>query len=57
MEVHIITIKNNIGLIPLTQRMHFFTGHVPNDCHWACFSNKSFLYQWVASNLRYPVYW
>ena len=33
----------------------FFTGHVPSDCHCACLSNKSKLYQWVASILRHPM--
>ena len=38
------------------QRMHFFTGCVPNDRYCAYLSNKSLSYQWVASILRHPVY-
>ena len=44
LEADIRTIKKPIDLMSLAQRMHFFTGRVPNDRHCACLSNKSLSY-------------
>ena len=38
----------------LAQGMHFFTGRVPNDCHFAYLSNKALSYYWVASIFETP---
>ena len=43
-EVTIIEKNNNIDLLSLAERMHFFIGRVPNDRHCAFLSNKSLSY-------------
>ena len=40
LEADVKTIKKNIDLMYLAERMHF-TGRLPNDHHCACFSNLS----------------
>ena len=43
LEADIITIKKNIDLTS-TWKDAFFTGYVPNDCHYTCLSNKLLSY-------------